>query len=95
VNIRFLTRLAVVLAGLGLSAVPASAQQQTDIIRGRVTGPDSLPIEGARITATSFQGSITKTASTGRDGRFQIIFVNGEGDYWIEGRQNRLPAETF
>jgi hypothetical protein len=65
--------------------LPALAQQSTtDIIRGRVIGPDSLPIAGARITATSYLGEITKTASTDKNGRFQIIYVNGEGDYWIE-----------
>jgi hypothetical protein len=83
VNLPLLTRLVALAAGLGL-AVPAAAQQQTDIIRGRVTGPDTLPIQGARIDATSYQGNITKTASTDRNGRFQIIFVNGEGDYWLE-----------
>src|SRR4029079_1568191 len=75
--------LLAALAG-ALFAAPASAQQSTDIIRGRVLGPDTLPISGARITATSYQGNITKTAQTDRNGRFQIIFVNGEGDYWIE-----------
>jgi hypothetical protein len=82
VSIRSLLLLAV--AGGTLLAAPAAAQQSTDIIRGRVTGPDTLPIEGARITATSYQGNITKGAQTDRNGRFQIIFVNGEGDYWIE-----------
>ena len=81
---RLLTRLIATAAGLGLLAAPAAAQQQTDIIRGRVTGPDTLPIPGARITATSYQGNITKSATTDRNGRFQIIFVNGEGDYWLE-----------
>ena len=77
--------LALLAAFAGaLLAAPASAQQSTDIIRGRVIGPDTLPINGARITATSYQGNITKTAQTDRNGRFQIIFVNGEGDYWIE-----------
>lgn len=83
-SIRLLTRLIATAAGLGLLAAPAAAQQQTDIIRGRVTGPDTLPIPGARITATSYQGNITKSATTDRTGRFQIIFVNGEGDYWLE-----------
>jgi hypothetical protein len=76
----------VVLAALLLAPAPAAAQQQTDIIRGRVTGspPDTLPIQGARVSATSYQGNITKSTTTDRNGRFQIIFVNGEGDYWIE-----------
>ncbi len=86
------TRLLALIAGLGgalLAAsvpTPAAAQQSTDIIRGRVTGPppDTLPLSGARVTATSYQGNISKTAQTDRNGRFQIIFVNGEGDYWIE-----------
>ncbi len=81
-----LRALLVIIAGALLVAVPSpsSAQQQTDIIRGRVTGPDTLPISGARITATSYQGNISKIAETDKNGRFQIIFVNGEGDYWIE-----------
>jgi hypothetical protein len=81
--------LLVVLGGALIAApavTPAAAQQTTDIIRGRVTGPppDTLPLAGARITATSYQGNISKTAQTDRNGRFQIIFVNGEGDYWID-----------
>ncbi len=82
-SLPLVTRLVGLAAGLALVA-PAQAQQQTDIIRGRVTGPDTLPIQGARIEATSYQGNITKSATTDRSGRFQIIFVNGEGDYWLE-----------
>ncbi len=84
VNIRIWTRLVAAAAGLAIFAAPTAAQQQTDIIRGRVLGPDTLPIQGARVTATSYQGSITKSAATDKNGRFQIIFVNGEGDYWID-----------
>lgn len=29
-------------------------------------------------------GSISKTAETDKSGRFQIIYINGEGDYWLE-----------
>jgi hypothetical protein len=84
-----LRALLVGLAGALLAvsaATPAASQQSTDIIRGRVTGPppDTLPIAGARITATSYQGNVSKTAQTDKNGRFQVIFVNGEGDYWIE-----------
>ncbi len=81
-NSRLFAILAI--AGIGLAAAPASAQQQTDIIRGRVTGPDTLPVQGARVTAVSYQGNISKATDTDRNGRFQLIFVNGDGDYWIE-----------
>ncbi|HEX3866399.1 MAG TPA: carboxypeptidase-like regulatory domain-containing protein, partial [Gemmatimonadaceae bacterium] len=81
-NLRRLPLLAA--AGCLLLSFPALAQQSTDIIRGRVTGPDSLPIAGARVTASSYIGDIAKSAETDKNGRFQIIYVNGEGDYWIE-----------
>jgi hypothetical protein len=84
VKIPFCALLVIAAGALLAAPSPSSAQQQTDIIRGRVTGPDTLPISGARITATSYQGNISKTAETDKNGRFQIIFVNGEGDYWID-----------
>ena len=60
------------------------AQSTSDIIRGRVTGPDSQPIQNVVVKATSYSGSVTKTARTDRRGSFTVIFVNGEGDYWLE-----------
>ena len=63
---------------------PTLAQSGSDIIRGRVTGPDSQPIQNVQVKATSYSGSVTKSARTDRNGRFTIIFVNGEGDYWLE-----------
>ncbi len=65
-----------------LFAVPAVAQQ-TDIIRGRVVGPDSLPLEAVAVTATSISGGVNRTARTDRNGRFTISFPGGEGDYIV------------
>ena len=64
-------------------AKPAAAQV-TDVIRGRVTGPDSMPVQGVSVRATSYQGGVAKTTTTDKNGRFTIIFLNGEGDYWID-----------
>ena len=64
-------------------AIPLAAQQQLDVIRGLITGPDSIPIAGARITATSLAGNVNRTARTDTRGRFTITFPGGEGDYFI------------
>jgi hypothetical protein len=63
-------------------AIPARAQQ-SDIIRGRVTGPDSLPLEGVVVTATSLMGNVSRTARTDRNGRFTINHSAAEGDYMV------------
>src|ERR1043166_542313 len=83
------------LIAVVLSASRAILAQQTDIIRGRVTGPDSLPAQGVEVRATSYAGNITKTASTDRSGRFTIIFINGEGDYWLDFRKLGLAPKRF
>lgn len=72
-----------VTLAIALSARMASAQQ-TDVIRGRVIGQDSLPIQGASVRATSYQGGVMKVATTDKGGRFTIVFINGEGDYWMD-----------
>ena len=65
------------------AAKPLAAQQQADIIRGRVLGQDSLPIPNVNVLVTSFMGGINKTARTDKNGRFSVVFPNGEGDYWV------------
>src|SRR5688572_23325083 len=77
----------LIMLGAAVSLVCGAARvyaQQTDVIRGRVTGPDSLPIEGVSVRATSYQGNVQKTATTDKGGRYTIVFINGEGDYWLD-----------
>jgi hypothetical protein len=75
---------AALATAAALSAPLARARaQQVDVIRGRITGPDSLAIEGAAIRATSMDGNVTRNARTDRSGRFTITFPGGDGDYMI------------
>ena len=57
--------------------------QSADVIRGRVTGPDSLPLAQARVVVTSLSGAVNRETRTDRNGRFTITFPNGEGDYFV------------
>jgi hypothetical protein len=76
--------LLLALATLCAVAVgrPAAAQQ-IDIIRGRVTGADTLPLQGVLVTATTLTGNVSRTARTDRNGRYTISFPGGEGNYWV------------
>jgi hypothetical protein len=87
---RVLTAAALVLAGPRLEA-----QISTDIIRGRVTDQDAKALEGVEVKATSYQGNVSKTATTDRGGRFTIAFINGEGDYWITMRKLGFAQKRF
>ncbi len=82
---RICSLLAVLLGVLILAARPetARAQEGADIIRGRVIGPDSQPVNGVIVTATSVSGNVSRRARTGRDGRFTIAFPGGDGDYFV------------
>ena len=90
-------RLALLLCSFVLSVVSASTAQaqQMDVIRGRVTGPDSAPVSGVSVTATSYSGNVKKTAKTDRNGRYSITYPNGEGDYWLEFRAIGFVAKRF
>src|ERR1043166_7991379 len=59
----------------------AAAQDASDIIRGRVIGPDKKPLENVSVTATSLVNHTSRTAKSNKDGRFTIIFNGGGGDY--------------
>ncbi len=78
-----------------LSAVAAPLLAQADVIRGRVTGPDSLPIENVVVTATTLSGNVSRTARTDRQGRYTISFPNGEGDYMVNFAALGFAAKRF
>ncbi|HEX6574452.1 MAG TPA: carboxypeptidase regulatory-like domain-containing protein [Gemmatimonadaceae bacterium] len=88
--------LLVVAAALIPSTAPALLHaQQTDVIRGRVTGPDSAAVEGVTVTVTSISGNVTRTAKTDRNGRFTVTFPGGEGDYMVSFAAMGYAAKRF
>src|SRR5689334_1127543 len=74
-----MARLRSVLLGLALGLVFATSAraQDPDIIRGRVTGPDSLPLENATVTVSTIPGDIVKTARTDKNGRGHVTGPDG------------------
>ena len=84
----------LLLAILGRFA-PLHAQDASDIIRGRVIGPDKKPIENVTVTATSLVNQTSRTAKTNKDGRFSIIFSGGGGDYMMAYVDDRVSADAF
>src|SRR5690242_7413375 len=72
-----------VLTAVALFTPRAELRAQADVIRGRITGPDSLPIERATVTVTTLSGNVTRAARTAKDGRYTVTFANADGDYWV------------
>ena len=75
---------------LGAALAPRIAAGQvgttTEIITGRVTGPDSLPIAGANVDVTSVETGVVKHAITRADGRFSLLFRDGGAQYRVAVR---------
>jgi hypothetical protein len=82
--VRFrLSLLVAALVGAALFGAKPLLAQQTDVVRGRVIGPDSVPVEGAQVTVTSLSGNVSRGTRTDKNGRFTVTFPNGEGDYMV------------
>ena len=88
--------LLIVATALIPSLLPGLAEaQQVDVIRGRVTGPDSAAIEGVTVTVTSISGNVSRTAKTDRNGRFTVTFPGGDGDYMVSFASMGYAAKRF
>ena len=75
-----LVAAAVFVAGM---IHPTAAFAQTDVIRGHIIGPDSVPVERATITVTSISGNVSRSTRTDKNGRFTIAFPGDDGDYFV------------
>ena len=79
----------------GATLQPVSAFGQTDVIRGRIVGPDNQPIERATVTVTSISGNVSRTARTDKGGRFTVTFPGDDGDYFVNVAALGYGAKRF
>jgi len=89
-------RLFIVVAGvMALVGRPAALRAQADVVRGRVIGPDSTPVERATITVTSLRGSVSRSTRTDKDGRYTVAFPGTDGDYFINVAALGFASKRF
>ncbi|MDB4913206.1 MAG: hypothetical protein JWM95_850 [Gemmatimonadetes bacterium] len=79
-------RSLIAIALLVAASRPARAQvgSTTDIVMGKVVGPDSQPVVGARIELKSTETGITRRKTTNDKGEYSIIFPDGGGTYELK-----------
>jgi len=75
-------RCGFILAVGALAATDASAQP-ADTLRGRVTTDSGATIAGATVVATRAPDRAFKSALTDENGRYEIVFEHGTGDYLL------------
>ena len=80
-----LVRRAII--AVAVSVVPASAQSATEIIRGRVVGPDSQPVAQADVRVTGLVSRMTQSARTDARGNYTVVFPQAEGEYVVVVRK--------
>jgi hypothetical protein len=84
---RFLLFAMLLLAAGGLTrSVQAQVGSTTDIVTGRVLGPDGKPMENVTVAVRSAESGITRTKHTDASGRYTILFPDGGGQYRVEFR---------
>src|SRR3989441_596135 len=88
VTLRSVRLWALVALLAALIPGPAAAQvgATTDIITGKVTGPDSQPLAGAVVVATSVETRVSHQRTSDANGRFTIVFPDGGGRYELTAR---------
>jgi hypothetical protein len=80
---------------MALAGGRAGAQATTEIIRGRIFGPDSIPISQAEIRVTGLLTRATQTARSDAKGVYTILFANPESDYLVAVRKVGFVSTTF
>ena len=67
----------------------------TEIIRGRVFGPDSLPIAQAEVRVTGLVSRMTQSARTDARGAYTLVFPQAEGEYLVGVRRVGYHTASF
>jgi hypothetical protein len=97
---RLVSKVRSVVMALALALAMSSqlAAQEggegAEIIRGRVFGPDSLPLRDAIVTVIGVQSEIEQTTRTNDQGLYTVLFPDAEGDYLITIRYLGFAPQT-
>src|SRR5262245_48302483 len=91
-SLRMIRWLVVLLA---VPAALARAQAATEIIRGRVFGPDSIPLAQAEVKVTGLGTHAVQTTRTDAKGVYTVLFPNPEGDYVVAVRKVGYSSTAF
>lgn len=87
------------LFSIALLALPAAAGAQmgstTDIIVGRITGPQGQPLAGAQVAVTSIETEITRSVVTNANGQYTLLFPDGGGQYTVLVRYIGMSPTEF
>jgi hypothetical protein len=78
-----------------LVATGARAQSATEIIRGRVFGPDSVPVAQAEVRVTGLVSRMTQSARTDARGSYTLVFPQAEGEYLVAIRRFGFRTTSF
>src|SRR5207245_426428 len=81
-----LVALTLLTAAVAGRSAAAQVGATTDIITGKVTGPDSQPLAGAVVVATSVETRVSRQRTSDANGRFTIVFPDGGGRYELTAR---------
>ena len=81
---RLLLAVAAVVMALGVPVlVHAQVGSTTDIITGKVTGPNGEPIAGARVEVMSLETQVTRFRTTNEKGQYTLLYPDGGGAYRV------------
>ena len=73
--------------GVTALSAPAAARAQvgstTEIITGKITGPNGEPIAGARVDVMSVETQVTRGRTTNDKGQYTLLFADGGGQYRV------------
>lgn len=68
---------------IALLSQPAFAQATSATIFGSITDASGAAVPGAQVTATNIDTNFSRSATTGSDGRYQLVFLP-IGTYKVE-----------
>jgi hypothetical protein len=90
-----MSRLASITLVAALAWPMAALAQGTEIIRGRVFGPDSQPMAQVEVLVTGLATQLNRTARTDDKGVYTVLFTQPQGDYLVAVRKPGFVSTSF